>query len=201
MRAFVGSRLSEHDEAELDAACRLLVEAGAGRLRAVPVGTLHLTYAFLAVLPDDRLASAANVVDGVARDVRVHAVTFGAPSVLYGGREARLVLLPATEGAEWLATLSRRVAAALAATLPDVRVSATPAPHVTIARFRRGTLRQQASGVTTAIAERLAAFRLTTVVDAVQVFESELTASGPRYRIRHESRLHPGSDVTSDVRQ
>lgn len=189
MRAFVGTLLTAADAAAIAAMTAALLEAGGGRLRAVPAGALHLTYLFIGELPEDGLDATSRAIADATRDVPPASVTFGAPHILYGGRDARLVLLPATEGAEWLAALARRVAAAVADALPALALSVTPAPHVTVARFRRGTARGAARSVETVISERLAGFRCPSRIDAVQIVESRLAAGGPTYVSRHEQRL------------
>ena len=189
MRAFVCSYLDathqQHGREVVDA----LNDASGGRLRAVPTDTAHLTYAFIASLPDEHLPGLVQAVTRVAADTPAIAVVIGAPEVLYGGSEARLVYLPVIEGQDPLAALAGTLTDAAREALPGVDVTLTPAPHVTIARFRRGTRRREARQVEEVIARDLGGARLPLIVAAVQVVESELTTSGPRYVVRATAPL------------
>jgi 2'-5' RNA ligase len=185
MRAFVCSYLDPALQTRCREVIDALVRASGGGLRSVPDGTAHLTYAFIAALPDERLP---HLVQGVAQAAAATAgvatVGLGRPDVLYGRAEARLVYLPVVDGRESLAGLARVMTDAARAALPGVDVTLTPAPHVTLARFRRGIRRREARQVEEAIARAPAMRPWSMRVGAVQVVESVTDPSGARYLVR-----------------
>jgi len=184
MRAFACTLLPPPLQDRCAAVIATLIASSDGLLRSIPAGTAHLTYAFMASAPEAHLPALVAAL----RDVAVHqtpiAVRLGPPDILHGGVEARLVHLPADEGREALAALARVVTDAARHVLPGADVALTPAPHVTLARFRRGTHRRAARAVADTIAERLTDMRLDVSVDAVHLVESVLGTTGPQYRTR-----------------
>jgi len=98
---------------------------------------------------------------------------------LYAGREARLVHAPVLTGGRDLMSVAASVEQAMRADVPRVAFKLTTSFHVTLARFRRGTRREQvdtAEGMLRGFPEgqrdRIAEARLVA---------SELTSSGPTY--------------------
>lgn len=108
-------------------------------LRPIPTNSAHLTYAFLAHVPPERLETVLETADGVARRSGPVGITLGVPVVLTGGSEARLICAAVETGASQLWQLARAVSGALAATLAPLECRATKSLHVTLARFRKGT--------------------------------------------------------------
>jgi 2'-5' RNA ligase len=184
MRAFVCSYLDPAHQTLSREAIDALVRASGGRLRGVPDGTAHLTYAFIASLPEERLPLLVHAVAHAAADVGATTVSLGRPEVLYGGSAARLVYLPVVDGRESLGRLAGVMTDAAREALLGVAVTFTPAPHVTLARFRRGTRHREAREVEETIARDLAMLQWSMRVDAVQVVESVTEPSGARYLVR-----------------
>jgi 2'-5' RNA ligase len=184
MRAFVCSYLDPALQTRCREVIDALARASGGGLRGVPDGTAHLTYAFIASLPDERLPHLVQAVTQAAAAAGVTTVGLGRPDVLYGRAEARLVYLPVVDGRESLARLARVMTDAARAALPGVDVALTPAPHVTLARFRRGIRRREAREVEEAIARTPAMRPWSMRVGAVQVVESVTDPSGARYLVR-----------------
>jgi 2'-5' RNA ligase len=79
--------------------------------------------------------------------------------------------------------MAEEIAAALEAALPGAPINRSRSPHVTLARFRRGTSRRAAQPVVETLGGREApTVRLTPFSD-VQLVSSELTAEGPIYAV------------------
>jgi len=183
MRAFVAVLLDEPEQATCDGMFQAMSRLADGRLRRVPVRSMHLTLAFMPAVPDATLGAVAQRLGHLAAVSPVMATTIGAPRILYGGREVRLILLPLIDGDAAVARLATAIGHALLA-LPSVPVRVTPAPHVTLARFRRGTSRADVGPLARTLASDFADSRLTTTVDAIHLIESQLTPAGPLYTVR-----------------
>jgi 2'-5' RNA ligase len=168
-----------------------LLTASGGRLRSIPEDTAHLTCAFLPTLPDADLPALQMAVAAVAAATRPVDIALGPPVVQYARDEARLVHLPLTMGADALAGMALVITEAIQAALPQAAVSATRSPHVTLARFARGTPRRAARGLEEILARDLADVRIEARVGSVQVIESQLTQAGARYVVRATAPLGP----------
>jgi 2'-5' RNA ligase len=181
MRAFVAAML----DAPAQDACAGLVERCLGRtgpiLRPVPPGSAHLTLAFMASLPEIAVDEVAASLREVAVSHDAIAATLGPPAILRSGREARLVHAPVDTGRAAVARLAAHVNAASRRRLPDLEVRDTPAPHVTLARFRRGTRWRDLLDLAAWLDHELGEWHLPVTIDAMHVIESVLTAAGPRY--------------------
>jgi 2'-5' RNA ligase len=156
-----------------------LADAHSRLVRPIPALSAHVTYALLAHLDPGLLPRAIEVLRSVAATIDVVDVTIDPAAVLFGGREARLVHAPVAAGAPALMRITERLATAFERAFPDAGVSASRAPHVTIARFRRGTTRTAARPIVEALA--LAAAPMTERFNDVQLVSSDLSASGPIY--------------------
>jgi 2'-5' RNA ligase len=91
MRAFACSYLDEALQPDVRRVIDTLVAASQGRLRSIPADTAHLTYAFVATLPDVALSEAIAGLQALVRQAPPLDIVLGAPDVLYGGAEAQLV--------------------------------------------------------------------------------------------------------------
>lgn len=189
MRVFVGSYLDAEAQQRCRGVIAALVAASQGRLRSIPEDTAHLTCAFLASLPDAGLPTLETRVGELAAAARPLDVAVGPPVVQYTGREARLVHLPVITGGNAFAALAETLTEVIARVLPDVAVTVTRSPHVTLARFRRGTRRRDARDVEACIARDLAGVRLETRITSVRIVESQLTPTGALYVVRATARL------------
>jgi len=158
-------------------------------LRPIPTDSAHLTYAFIARLDEVAVPQAAEAIRIAAEDLHPFEVTIGVPTLRAAGREARLIHAPVTEGAGRLAALADQVAEALTHALPRVAVSRTGSPHVTLARFGRGTTRQLAEPIAEEMARAATAQRQR--VRRVQLISSELTRARPIYTVQAEIGIGP----------
>lgn len=191
MRLFACSFLSPAHRAACDRLAMRLTEAHGRLVRPVPALSAHVTYAFLAHLDDGMVARAIEVLRSAAAELIAVDVTIDAPSVLFAGREARLVHAPVTSGAAALTAITDRIAGAFERAFPDAGVSASRAPHVTLARFRRGTSRTAARPVVDALAR--AGAPMNERFDEVQLVSSDLSASGPIYTTQATIALGPST--------
>lgn len=184
MRLFACSFLGSADRAFYDATVGRLVEQHGRLLRPIPAQSAHVTYAFIAHVDDDRLPVAIEALKSAVGRLEPARVTVGYPEVLLAGREARLIEAPIVDGGTELALIADRITAALEAALPGAPINRSRSPHVTLARFRRGTTRQAAQPVVETLARRDdgPTLRHTRFTD-VQLVSSELTAGGPIYSV------------------
>ena len=189
MRVFVGSLLDVPHQQACRAVTATLLTASGGRLRSIPPDTAHLTYAFLPALPDADLPALQMAVATVVAATPPIDIQLGRPVVQYARDEARLVHLPLTIGGDAFAGMAWAITEAIRAALPQAAVTATRSPHVTLARFGRGTRRRDAQCVEDVITRDLDTWRMEARVTAVQVVESQLAQAGARYLVRATSRL------------
>lgn len=182
MRLFACTFLSPANQAFYGRQIADSIEASGGMLRGIPEDSAHITYAFLQRADDRALREAVAAVTAVGSSRKPIAIRLGAPSILFARADARLVYVSIVHGAEALAQLGSDIAGALQRRLPDLDVSGSQAPHVTLARFRKHTRRSSARAVADAL--RLSAVGATEradQVDEIHVVSSELTVTGPRY--------------------
>jgi 2'-5' RNA ligase len=183
MRLFACTLLGSADRAFYDAAVGRLAERHGRLLRPIPNDSAHVTYAFIARLDDERLPVAVEALEATAGRLAPAQVAIGDPKVLFAGREARLIEAPIVDGAAALAHLGDQIAAALEAALPGPPINRTRSPHVTLARFRRGTTRLAAQPVVETLTRSDAPTLRHSRFTEVQLVSSELTASAPIYTV------------------
>jgi 2'-5' RNA ligase len=171
-----------------------LVAAISGRvgslLRAVPSGSVHLTYAFFPQVEDAHVADVVRAVEAVAARGEPMAIGLGTPRVLHARAEARLVMADVNRGGEPLGRMVEDLRRELGQRLPDVTMGQGQAAHATLARFRRGTRRRAAAPVTAMLAAATDTERDDTIA-GIQVVSSELLPEGPRYVTMASVPLHP----------
>jgi len=188
VRLFIGTLLGNGAQVFYRRLVDGLVREHGRVLRAVPADSLHLTHAFGAAVPDERLPDVRAAASDVAGRFARIAIALDTPRALCTGRHPRLICADVTTGAPALASLVAGLAAALASRCGDVEWRPSTSPHVTLARFRRGARRADADDVMRSV---LAAGDLARadVVERLQVVASELTASGSVYRVLHEAPM------------
>ncbi len=189
MRLFACSLLGSEDRAFYDATVRRLVDLHGRLLRPIPNQSAHVTYAFIAHLDDELLPVGVEALGAAAGRLEPQQVTIGDPEVLFAGRDARLVEAPIVSGGVALAHIADRMAAALEAALPGTPINRSRSPHVTLARFRRGTTRLAAQPVVETLARRDAPTLRHARFTEIQLVSSELTAGGPIYTVKASFRL------------
>lgn len=185
MRLFIGTFVSPANQAHYRQAATDLRQRLLYRLRVVPDGSIHLTYAFLGEVPPASLATVVAAVERAAAPVDPFVITFGAPRVRWAGPAPRLIEVPVVGGDGAVMRLVSGTAAALRDALPAVDVRAAKSAHATIARFTRSARRGDA-GLPDDVPDRSP--RQDTI-DRVAVIASTLTAAGPLYEVKAEIRL------------
>lgn len=190
MRAFIAVTLSEDARTLLDDVCQLL-RRDAPRWRSekwVPTINLHFTLRFLGTVSDASVGAIVERTRIAVRGMRPFTWRLDGVRAVPHRRGARMLwAVPASEdaGLELAARLTR-VGEELSgsSSLPeDVQRSGGPgrefAPHVTLCRARQSRVvpveaLKRANDVVTEA-------RCSMSVEAVTLFASELTRSGPRY--------------------
>jgi 2'-5' RNA ligase len=157
-------------------------------VRPVPPGSAHITHAFFGDVSDRQLDELRAAVTDVARRAVPVDVTFGPPEVLAGGRTPRLVLVPVLDGRQALFDLQVNLVLAVRRVASFERLPLPKAPHVTVARFRRGAGQREAERVARVLA-RVSPAGLGMRVDRLQLVESLLMPDGPRYTALDEVDL------------
>jgi len=167
----------EVPEAALDAVEQ---RAAAMRLpgRRIPRAQMHLTLQFLGEQPDvDAVARALGELDGAPFEVQL-----GGAGAFPNARQASVVWLGVTRGADGLARLAAAVEQATAA-IGIAREEREFVPHLTLARLGardiRAVLREVGDGP---VGDAW-------LVDAVTLFESVREGRGVRYVVRASSVL------------
>lgn len=181
MRLFACTLLSPPRQAAYERAMAALIASAGGVLRPIPGGSAHLTYAFVGAAPPERLGDLAAAMRTVAARHPPIAIRFGAPHVLYGGAEARLICAPVARGGMPLSALAADVVAVLARELSAAAVKGSRSHHVTLARFRNRTRRAEARGVVRALGREVIADDDDEALSRLQLMSSALTPAGPVY--------------------
>ena len=184
MRLFACSLLDPDHRAAYDRLVSELLAGHGPRARPIPADSAHITYAFIARLDEAAVPRAAEAIRAATSRLEPFDVTLGVPTVSGAGRDARLIHAAIEEGRDRLVALADLVAGALTHALPDVAISRTISPHVTLARFQRGTTRRMAD----AIAGQLARAPTATVrrqrISTVHLVSSRLTSARPIYTVQ-----------------
>lgn len=160
-------------------------------LRAVRAEHMHLTLAFLGDVPDARLPDAVAATEAGAAGQRAFAASLEHVGRFPATGPPRVAWLGVGAGGAELVTLAASVRDALAARrLP---FDAKPfEPHVTLARVRERSARDDLRAVTDAVAgARVPALRFE--VAGILLLQSELGPRGPRYTPRAAVPLGVGT--------
>jgi 2'-5' RNA ligase len=117
-------------------------------------------------------------------------IRLGAPRVLPTGSRPRLVCADLLMGEVQIHRLTADVRARLQLACPDVSLSRSRTPHITLARFRRQATRADSEGVSRSLTPREGSSpsRSAWIAD-VQVVASALTPRGPVYEIKRQVPL------------
>lgn len=179
MRLFIATFLSEANQAWYgDLAvewCRRFPRS----LRAVPAGSVHVTYAFLPHVDMERVGVVSSAIAVAAAAAGPVAVGLEKPGVLWAGSVPRLVEARIGPGAGGVLTIARWIEEGVRGSAPELECRAARSAHVTLARFRRGTAAADARRAGAMLGGEPRGDELR----AVSLVESRLTAAGPVYRV------------------
>lgn len=140
---------------------------------------LHLTLKFLGQVEEDRLDAIGKAVAQAAAGCGPVHLVFQCLGAFPRPREARVVWMGLSHGAETLAALQARIEAGLES-LGFAREARPFTAHLTLGRVRGPAHREQlARALTGATAEALGEM----VLDRIELMKSDLSASGARYSI------------------
>lgn len=159
-------------------------------LRRVRPEHLHITLAFLGPTDESRLDDAVAAVGAAATSAAPFDASLDTLGRFPAGGVPRIVWLGAGIGAAELQTLAAAVRREL--TARGLQYDAKPfRPHVTLARVRENVDRDTARAVA-AVVERARPPELRFRAAEVVLFESVLSAGGPRYTRRGSRSLGVG---------
>jgi len=188
VRLFVASLLSAVIRRQLSSLGRELERATGGLLRPVPENSEHLTHVFLGERrePVEDLLSALAPISCFAR----LPIGLGRAGVFPGRGRPRLVCLQVSDPSDGLQVLAAAVHQRLSPLLPDLGGHSSKTPHVTLARFRRGARRRDASAVEAQLTRSgLATWVGSDTVAAIELIQSRLSAAGASYEVLHRIPL------------
>jgi 2'-5' RNA ligase len=191
MRLFVGSLLGPSHQRFYSRFIEEAVQRFPGALRSVPEHSVHFTHVFCADAPDERLGEICRAVTQAAGAHQPCEIRLGCPRVMAARSNPRLVCADVVSGLAQLAGLAATVFHALTRACPELTLSPSRTPHVTLARFRKQASRADGQQVSRWLAARegKSGADRNMWIDEVQVVASELTARGPVYQIKAQCRL------------
>ena len=184
MRLFIALPLPERVRAALGALQGALAASRAD-VKWVEPENLHFTLKFLGELPDAQVPAIADTVTQVARQVRPFSLGLGGLGGFPSAAAPRVIWVAAADGRDALAKMAARLEAA-GGELAWPREARPFSAHLTIGRVRSPRGR---SALVQAMRE--AAWRPPPAWDAdrVQLYQSRLSAAGPRYASLADVRL------------
>ena len=163
-----------------------LIDRHSDLLRPIPTASAHITFALVTEVPDDDLVRLSGACADAAAGIRSFRAALGAPFVLYGGSEARLVCVPVVNGTKELWFLERCLGAALTPLYSADRVKRTKSFHVTLARFRRRLHRSAAKDLDAELRSvSPEAWSREQLIDHLEIVSSKLQPRGPVYTTLH----------------
>jgi 2'-5' RNA ligase len=188
MRLFYAAYLSRENMDAYQALVESLIRKVPGTLRSVPHRTHHLTLGFLGEIEESDLERCSAVLDAIERFGSFE-YTLDTPSLLIGRGRPRLIRAGVTAGGEQIRDVQAALISRLKGRLPSLETRTKP-PHVTIARFTKGSDRAQARAVEVAI-QQIGDFALPERdhFEDVHLVSSSLTPSGPVYKTLRQVRL------------
>ena len=154
-------------------------------IRAVPAGTVHVTYAFLPRVDEPGFETLSSAVAEIVMACGPVDVVFERPGVLWAGPVPRLVEARIGSGGDEIMRLARSIKASVDTSAPALELSPAKSAHVTLARFRRGTSAAEARRA----GAELGGDVRRDIVTSVSLIASELTPAGPVYRVLADYRV------------
>jgi 2'-5' RNA ligase len=184
VRAFIGTLLSSANQDVSDGFEARVTGESRGILRAIPARSAHVTHVFLGDVDAAVAREVAEDLRGVMALLGAVPFTLGRPEVLRAGRDPRLVHARVDRGGREVSQVTQRIVERVRRHPSLVTVSPARSPHVTLARFRRGSGTRDADRVEELLATidtgpQFQDDRL----DGVELIQSELTPKGPIYKV------------------
>jgi 2'-5' RNA ligase len=178
IRAFVAANL----DADLKAALAIVqdrLKASRADVGWVRPENLHLTLKFLGQVEESRISAIGEAIAAAAAECGPVRLIFQGLGAFPRPREARVVWIGLSHGAEALAELQARIEAGLDS-LGFAREARSFTAHLTLGRVRGPAHREQlARALTGAPAEALGEM----VLDRIELMKSDLSVGGARYSI------------------
>ena len=180
MRLFYASFLSSENMVAYEALVAEVSAAIPKVLRPIPPKTHHLTMAFLGELDRQDLDGCLEALEAVEESPAID-YSLAEPRILFARRTPRLICTDATDGAEQITSVQRKLRAAFVQRFPSFRLR-VQSPHITLARFKRNAHPRSAKRVSEALSV-LDESRLPRAdrLESVHLVQSTLTSSGPVY--------------------
>ena len=182
MRLFTAIELSEDARLAIAAEQKRIAEVvgrgAAGSLKWIRPEHMHLTLVFLGEIEEARAPAIIRAMGDDIGEAGPFAIVFAGIGMFPPQRAPRVLWLGLSRGANETIALQRRVVERLSPT--GVAIEERPFhPHLTLARWRES---RQADRRPVAAAERDAEVARVDV-DAVTLFQSRLSSSGPAYTV------------------
>jgi 2'-5' RNA ligase len=182
MRLFVCSLLEAGNQDFYDGRVAEFVAASRGSLRPVPKRSAHLTHAFLGEVDAGRLDDIRTAVESASKQRAAVPIRLGPPAIVFARSTPRLVCAHVIHGAVQLRQLMADVAMALEPVCPGASLAPAHAPHVTLARFRKGAGPKDARVVIAALDAESTVTREDAIA-SIQIVSSVLGPDGPAYTV------------------
>jgi 2'-5' RNA ligase len=201
VRLFVATFASDENQVFYGEYVRDLVARTEGALKVIPKHSAHLTHAFLGELDDRTAIDVIDDLQDVAGAWSAIAIQFGPPTLLYAGREPRLVRADVTSGGTAVRDLARQLVTTLRRRAWLTTIKDPHHPHVTLARFRRDARRADAERVAAVLANVSAAeWKRDDNIGSLELVKSELGPQGPAYQVIARTALRrSGQPADTDL--
>lgn len=181
MRVFIAidiDEITKQDLADLQAELQSKVDLRRGDAKWTNPDNIHLTLKFLGEAKDAQVVDICNIAKEIAPRHEKFDIDFERVGH-FGGKSARVLWIGAGENCEELLELQQELEEKLAE-LGWTKENRKYAAHLTLCRVRNAN----AGFKLARLAEEYKDFKLGTIsADAVTVYQSELTSSGPNYTV------------------
>ena len=181
MRVFIAidiDEITKQDLADLQAELQGKVDIKRGDVKWVKPDNIHLTLKFLGEAKDAQVVDICNIAKEVASRHEKFDIDFEKVGH-FGGKSARVLWIGAGENCEKLLKLQQDLEEMLAE-VGWAKENRKYSGHLTLCRVRNSRASVKLAGLT----EEYKDFKLGTLAaEAVTVYQSELTSSGPNYTV------------------
>jgi 2'-5' RNA ligase len=182
LRLFVASFLPAVDAEYYDRLMAAMVAQYPDTLRPIPIRSAHFTHAFLGEVTDPSPIDLAQDIENAIAGRRRIAIELGPPTVLRVGGAPRLIMAPVLKGADQLTALSEALVRRLRTRPALATLEFAKAPHVTLARLERRSLKSKRDHMMDTLRSSGAQARISSQITGVDLVRSLLTPHGPRYQ-------------------